>query len=534
VRSNRLTRSTLRVPPKWRPTLGLIVTTMLIAVLALPLMGLFFFRIYENQLIRQTEAELIAQAAVLAAVMQRETETMPTADLPLGPEVAPQPAEEPFQPILPRLDLAADDLRASRPDAVPAASPPSPALLALGARLAPLLNDTQRLTLAGFRVLDATGRVIAGHAEVGLSLAAIEEVAGALQGHFQATIRLRVPQHPPPPLYSLSRGTHVRVFVAMPVIAHGHVAGVIYASRTPSNVVKNLYDERHKVALAALSMVVLTLLIGVAFHRTISGPIRELLARGLAIARGDRTAIRPLRHHGTAEFAALAQGFFDMADSLAARSDFVATFAAHVSHELKSPLTAIQGAAELLHDADMDQADRQRFLNNILTDTSRMTAIVNRLRELARADASPIAGTTSLAAILPGLQADFPALNLRATGTPQAPIRMSADNLRIVLGHLADNARQHGAANLTIDVTSTQAAVHLTVRDDGAGISAANRARVFDDFFTTRRETGGTGMGLSIVRAMLTAHGGSIALDETPSGTSFRLIVPSADNNAPG
>ena len=91
----------------------------------------------------------------------------------------------------------------------------------------------------------------------------------------------------------MSRGTGMRVFTAMPVIVRGQVAGVVYASRTPSNVFRYLYDQRAKVALAMLFMIVPTLLIGFLFHRTITEPMRELIERTNLIGKGDRDALAP-------------------------------------------------------------------------------------------------------------------------------------------------------------------------------------------------------------------------------------------------
>ena len=84
----------------------------------------------------------------------------------------------------------------------------------------------------------------------------------------------------------------MRVFTAMPVIVRDQVAGVVYASRTPSNVFKYLYEQRGKVALAVLFMIVPTLLIGFLFHRTITEPMRELIERTDLIGKGDRDALR--------------------------------------------------------------------------------------------------------------------------------------------------------------------------------------------------------------------------------------------------
>jgi signal transduction histidine kinase len=262
--------------------------------------------------------------------------------------------------------------------------------------------------------------------------------------------------------------------------------------------------------------------------------MRELLARARQIAAGDRKAVRPLSHHGTVELATLTQGFLDMARSLAARSDFIATFAAHVSHELKSPLTSIIGAAELLRDdvgeAAMDPSARRRFLDNILGDARRLTAIVNRLRELAKAEAQPSMGVTDVNGLLDSLRASYPGLAIVAQGDLDFKLAISGENLRIVLDHLADNSARHGATRFEIGARRQGEGLLILARDDGAGVSSANRTRIFDSFFTTRRDDGGTGMGLAIVRAMLDAHGGTIELagDAKASGAAFCLRLPLA------
>lgn len=520
---------------KWRPSLGAVVAVVLTTVAALPLSSLFFFRIYENELIHQTESELVTQAAAVAATWSRELGAVLPVDAPLGPLVPPPAEEAPYSRVdVPaRLDLAADAILPPRPDARPPAAPADPAVLALGARLGADLAAIRRTTLAGFRVLDAAGTVMAGREEIGLSLAHVEEVAEALRGTPSSRLRLRVSKHEPPPLYSLSRGTGVRVFVAVPIVARDRVAGVVYVSRTPSNVIKRLYEERWRVAAAGGAILLLTLAIGFVFHRAITRPVRELIARTARIERGDRTALRPLDHHGTAELAELSRGLLDLAGHLTRRSDFVATFARHVSHEMKSPLTSIQGAVELLRDdlADgaMSEADRRAFLDNVLADTRRLTAIVARLRDLARAETSPTGGVTTVDAALMAVAVDLPDVKVAGHGDTSAEVRMSSETLAIVLAHLGDNAARHGATRLDVTVRRRPDRVEIAVADDGHGISPGNRDKVFDAFFTTRRESGGTGMGLVIVRAMLEAHGGEIALAESTAGALFELVLPAAD-----
>ncbi|TPI11907.1 HAMP domain-containing sensor histidine kinase [Mesorhizobium sp. B4-1-1] len=516
---------------RWRPRLATVVVVILILVMALPLVGLFFFRLYENQLIRQTEGELIAQGAVVAAVYASEVRAAGIAPERLGAPVSADPARDnnyPYDPIEPRLDLASDDVMPSRPAALPAT--PDPVFAAIGARLDGILDQTQKTTLAGFRLLDPRGVVIAGGDEVGRSLGEIEEVRAALSGTYASELRLRIPDQPTPPLYSVSRGTKVRVFVAMPVELDGRVAGVVYLSRTPNNIVKHLYGERGKVTLAAIAILGGTLLIALVFIRTVSRPIYALIDRTKRIAAGDRDAIRPLDHHGTREMAALSTAFLDMAQKLQARSDSIQTFATHVSHELKSPLTAIQGAAELLRDSGgaMDEAERRRFSNNIVTDAGRLNLLVRRLLDLARVEnLEPSGDSTTLHAALASLPIDT-RLEARLEGGGDIRLGISAENLGIVLANLIDNSARHGARQAAIHASADGARASVQIGDDGDGISAANRARIFEPFFTTRRESGGTGMGLGIVLALLKAHDGTIRLVDSERGTRFEIDLPVA------
>ncbi|MBR1194943.1 HAMP domain-containing protein [Bradyrhizobium sp. AUGA SZCCT0240] len=529
---------TSRAGEKWRPSVGMIIFAALAAVAALPLVGLFFFRLYDNQLIHQTQAELIAQSRVLAAVYAREVEARLNAGVVLGAELPPEArpvADDKMTPIRPALDLAAGaDLLRRRPDALPAGAPASQAYVETGARLMPIILETQKVTLAGFRILDPRGVVIAGRNEVGQSLAHIEEVATALQGQYRAALRIRVPDKPPPPIYSFSRGVGVHVFSAMPVVVNNRVAGVIYLSRTPSNIFDHLYQERGKFILAGFAVIFATVIIGLVFSRTITRPMRELVERAARISRGDRDAFRPLAHYGTREFAQLSHSFLDMAEQLSRRSDYIATFSSHLTHELKSPLTSIKGAAELLLDSLQSETDnltrmeQKNFVSNILGDTERLEAMTQRLRELARAETVPQNEHAELSQVISGLKSRFPTRAIDATGCLERSIGMSSEKALIVLSHLTDNAIRHNAGIVRLAAVDEGATVKMIVSNDGDPISEANREKIFDAFFTTRRDTGGTGVGLAIVQAVMASHGGSIRLLPSDKDVAFELQFPAA------
>ena len=101
---------------------------------------------------------------------------------------------------------------------------------------------------------------------------------------------------------------------------------------------------------------------------------------------------------------------------------------------------------------------------------------------------------------------------------------LSAEGLGIVLGHLVSNAEGAGARRVEISGRETPEGAVLQVADDGPGISPGNRDRCLEPFFTTRRDAGGTGMGLAIVQTLLMAHGGEISLEPSETGACFRIV----------
>jgi signal transduction histidine kinase len=277
------------------------------------------------------------------------------------------------------------------------------------------------------------------------------------------------------------------------------------------------------IELGALAVaLVLTVLIAVVFSRTITGPINALIERTREIGKGGRAAIVAPEQQGTREIAMLSQSFLDLAERLVDRTEYVSSFAAHVSHELKSPVTSIRGSAELLRDAEMSPDDRRRFLDHIIADSDRLSGLLDSLRELARADLDAATGSSTIAEAVAGQE------QLTLVGEISAPLSLGPEAARAVFAQLIRNAMEHGAKNVSIVAVPFEDMLRIIVSDDGHGISAGNRDRIFEPFFTTRREAGGTGMGLQIVRSMLGAHGGTITLLPSEIGAAFELRVPLA------
>lgn len=243
--------------------------------------------------------------------------------------------------------------------------------------------------------------------------------------------------------------------------------------------------------------VIATSIIAFLLWRLVLRPVWALTTYAQKVTAGQGAAAP--EHFGTPELSNLGQAMLDMSATLQGREAVVRTYADHVTHELKSPLTVIRGAAELLSDPTLPEPERIKLLSRVDQATARMTALLDAQRKLAQAQEPLPKGVATLSDVAAGLQA-----SVVSDGT----FPLHPDVARLVLEHLVNNAHAHGASDVLL---SLDAGV-LRIADNGPGISDGNRDRIFDPFFTTQRDAGGTGMGLAIVRRMLSAQGAAIAL----------------------
>jgi len=518
-------------PQKWRPALWMIVVAMIGIVLSLPLASLLIFRFYDSQLVRETENELIVQAAFIREmVVQQMADENFDASLLIKAFPASNQDNSRYNLQPAELELTTAEIQPPRSDVLSREIVSFPGMKTIGQEVTKVVLNAQKTTLVGFRLLDANGIIIGGRDELGGSLADVEEVSHALTGQYKSVIRQRISDNPSPPIYAVSRGTSIRVFVAMPIEYENKVAGVVYLSRTPSHFLREMYKQRWKLLGVFAFILVIAFMLTYVFIRTIKNPIDALNARTVRIRQGDKTALEPLGRHGTREIADLSSGLLNMSRQLQERAEYIQTFATHVSHELKSPLTSIHGAAELLRDSenDIDDAQKNRFLDNIMQDTSRLTVLVNRLRDLAVAENSDLGGVSNLSTSLTKLQSNSE-IKLKLQSDLHINLGISEENLEIALTNLIENSLAHQATEIVITKHRVDTHVEIHIHDNGTGINAANAERIFDVFFTTRRETGGTGMGLGIVKALLNTHDGDIEFLPSEQGACFSLKLPVKD-----
>lgn len=493
----------------------------LLFVAALPGIGAVFLRVYENTLVQQTEAELIAQAAVLAGAY-RAAWPEPYTDPPPGPLIAERPT----------IDLRSMPVLPAQPEALPARRAPDPGAARAASELKPIVIDTARTTLASIRLLDPKGIVLLGRDDVGRSYLHLPEVAAAAAGRTRTALRERGDYRPRYALEWLSRASNIRVHYVRPVLAGGEVVGLLMLSRSPRGLFLGIYQDRGKIAIG-VGLIFLTLLaLAGLLSRGIARPIETLSEATQNVARGAVAVPEP-PPTAAIEIRNLYVNFALMADRIERRSRYLKDFAAAVSHELKTPIAGIKGALELLAEhPEMSDEERRRFLSNAGAGADRLSHLLSRLLDLARADMAVAPGDAATPPEGAALKvadahrrAGF-AVEVRLAGLPA--VAAPPELLEAVLETLVENSRQAGAGEVTIAGRAERAKVRIVVADDGHGIAEADRERIFEPFHTSRRGQGGSGLGLSIARSLLAACGGTISAPPSDKGARFELCLPMA------
>lgn len=535
-----------------RPRLQTILVMVNLAILIVPVLGIAGLRIYETELVRRTEAKCISQAAFVKAEAERElihllatrgVEALPESSGRPGQVQWPINIDDRLRPIEPVLSTSRSPILDQEEPPVPPRGGADPFLWEIGQRLEPTLIEAQKVTLSGLSMVDIQANVVAStstsHREMGLSHR--EEVMAALDhGEITRVLRRRGGAPDGWTLESLSRETDVRVFVAMPLEHQGHLVGAVVVWRTPQSLPKTLYENRQILLLLLAMMIIAGLGMAAVTSFYIGRPIQRLILQTERVTREEGDGTRPIDNPGTYEVQRLSASIAEMAQALQKRAEYIQAFARSVSHEFKTPLTSIRGAAELLQDHidDMSVDERDEFLRNLDADARRLEHLVQRLLELARADVV----TQSDEVIDPAALAEELAMALSrgefdvVVDPPEEALlaKCSRHALSDALTNLLVNARKYGGTFVTVEIRAVEEGVEILVTDDGPGISEGNREKIFEEFFTTARDSGGTGLGLSITRTLVEAQGGAVELVPTEEGARFRILLPRATSPVEG
>ncbi len=361
------------------------------------------------------------------------------------------------------------------------------------------------------------------------------EVRDALDGRYGATTRI-----------TPGSQRSVTLYIAIPIRIDGVVEGAVLVSQSTGRILQALYSVRldvFRVFLVSLSVaMVLTLFMAT----TIARPLGRLRRRAEAILdrRGRlRGSFEPSRRSD--EIGDLERALAELTRRLEEHLQFTESFAADVSHEFRNPLAAIRSATEMALEVE-DADERHRFLTMIQNDVARMERLLTEAREISRIDAridEEELERVSLDTLFEGLVEAFrlrrgnrgPEFRLAPAGR-KVEVIASADRLTQVFENLLANAVSFSPADGTVTVTLRIEGEHavVTVTDEGPGIPEEHFERIFSRFFSYRPDdpgdSGHSGLGLSIVRAVVEAYHGTVTASSPPGGGATMTVrLPVAD-----
>jgi len=494
----------------------LVVGIVCASLLAVPILTTLALQIGTNRLVNETEASLIKQAAIYAGAYAIAFEVEPPAGgaipgyyLPPQKRIFWSAASRTFRPLL---NLRQDVVEPVRPDPVPTTERLDPRHVRIAPGLGALADNASRTTLSTVVFLDHQGiDLLAGEPA---SFAAVPEVRQALQGDVGAALRWRSDAGSRIRFAALGGGTGFRVMVAYPVISHNRVIGAVYLSRTAPGLSEYFAGERSAVIVLIAVTLLSAAVVGTLLVLTMLRPIRALRDQSRTVADGGHTELAPLGHYGMREIAELGEAVMTMAGTLSRRSKEISIYTNHVTHELKSPVTSIIGAAELLEDGDLSDEAQLSLVGSIKAQGERMDLLLHQLRDMTRTRESARGEPGRAKDMLP----EIAGLDINLA-PPDAILQLSVAHGQTVLAHMAANARHHGSTRLELNWDGRT----LRLSDNGEGFADIDLGRLSEPFFTTRREDGGTGLGLAIVAAILDLYGARLTPVAAPGGAVFEI-----------
>ncbi|MFZ4585103.1 MAG: ATP-binding protein [Acidimicrobiia bacterium] len=379
------------------------------------------------------------------------------------------------------------------------------------------VDQYQRDTGARVVVVDQAGNVVADSdpARSGArNFASRAEITKALSGQEVTGAR-----------YSSTLGTNL-FYAAVPVSNGAKIVGAVRVSYTTEFVDGRIRTSWLLLAAAAFGVVVVVALVSVWLARSVTKPVAELEAGANRLGRGDLAARVPVPN-SPPELRSLAESFNRTAAQVEELVDGQRAFVADASHQLRTPLAALRLRLENLEGA-VAEPDRDD-LEGAVAEVGRLSRLVDGLLALARAEGAPTAPEpVALSALVDDrvaaweAYADERSVRLAASVPNDVRVLATPGHLDQVFDNVFANALAVVPDASTVAVSTRAAAngvVTLVVTDEGPGMTDEQRRRAFDRFWRAGASDGrGSGLGLPIVRELVRADGGDVALEAAPSG----------------
>jgi two-component system, OmpR family, sensor histidine kinase CreC len=324
------------------------------------------------------------------------------------------------------------------------------------------------------------------------------------------------------------------MYVAAPLKREGAIVGAVSVGKPAESFGQFVAAARRKTMIvgvtSVLAVALLVAILSVWFVRPFG-----LIADYVRYVRAQRTFSLP--RLGRRALGTLGAAYGEMRDALSGRN-YVADYVQTLTHELKSPLSAIRGAAELLHEPEMQPQDRERFVANIERETTRIQELVDRMMELAALESrrslertEPVALRALLEERVASAQASGAPRGITVTLDAAQDTTVDGDALLLqrAVGNLLDNALdfspQGGAVEVTLTLRGRNA--DINVRDHGPGIPDYADQKIFEKFYSLARpgsQRKSTGLGLPFVREIVSLHQGRVTLRNADGGGALAVL----------
>ncbi len=372
----------------------------------------------------------------------------------------------------------------------------------------------------GRLVYDSLGR------PMGEDFSAWRDVKLALQGKYGARITRDVPSDP-----------HSSVmYVAAPIYGHDAIIGVVTVGKPVQSFGQFVDASRKKILAIGIGSLIAIILLAIIVSVWLVRPF-GFFADYVRYVRTQHSLNLP--RLARRAWHQLTGAYHEMRDTLAGRH-YATEYVQALTHEIKSPLSAIRGAAELLQEK-MPEAERAHFIGNIARESQRIQALVDRLLELSALESrrrlERLERVDVARVIDEALQAARPTANrrgiaLRCVDCSSIVIEGDAFLLRCAMSNLLDNAIDFSTDGGSVEVRLKAATrtVEISIRDHGTGIPEYARDKVFEKFYSLPRphsDKKGTGLGLAFVREVADLHRGRVILSNAADGGAIaQLILP--------
>ena len=324
-------------------------------------------------------------------------------------------------------------------------------------------------------------------------------------------------------------------YVAAPIYRQGEIAGVVTVAKPKSNIDRFIAKAKSNLMLAVVISVTLVLLLGYMLYIWVSRPLQTLVDYARSIGRGERIKLPQL---GDNEIGKVGEAMDSMRQALEDKQ-YVEGYVQSLTHEMKSPLTAIHAAAELLG-RDLPKDKRVQFADTILTETERLNVFSSRLLQLAVLEKRRVIENRESFALeslvedvveAHALECESRQLKITLNKTAGPAIHGDRFLIRQAIDNLYRNTIDFSptGGKVVVDIYPQDSFTVIDITDEGPGIPNYVGERVFERFFSLPRPDTGqksTGLGLNFAREVAEQHNGSLVLDNQNPGTRARMTLP--------